>query len=72
MSEIAQEQIQEIHPIELLYQSKMTTVHFAAYMGVSERTVQYWLSGSRNPSTQARRLAAELAEKWELRGKKRT
>ena len=64
--EMEQQQIREIHPIELLHRSQMTTGHFAAYMGVSERTVQYWMGGSRNPSSQARRLAAELAEKWGL------
>ncbi|MDY6937638.1 MAG: hypothetical protein SWY16_08215 [Cyanobacteriota bacterium] len=63
-----QQKIREIHPIELLHRSQMTTGHFAAYMGVSERTVQYWVGGSRNPSTQARRLAAELAEKWGFLG----
>ena len=67
-TEIAPQQIKEIHPIELFHRSQMTTVNFAAYMGVSERTVQYWIGGSRNPSSQARRLAAELAEKWGFLG----
>ncbi len=59
-----EEEIREVNPIELLSQSQLSIVKFAAYMGVTERTIQYWLNGSRNPSPQARRLAAELAEKW--------
>jgi DNA-binding transcriptional regulator YiaG len=59
-----EDEIREINPIDLLYQSKLSIVKFAAYMGVTERTIQYWLNGARNPSPQARRLAAELAEKW--------
>jgi hypothetical protein len=59
-----EEEIREMNPIELLSQSELSVMQFAAYMGVTERTIQYWINGSRNPSPQARRLAAELAEKW--------
>lgn len=69
MLPLATEEITELNPVELLYLTKMRREDFAEVMGVQKNTLDTWCMGIREPSRQARRLAAEVHRKWKATGK---
>ena len=56
----------EVDPIALFNQVNLSRWDYAEVLGVSKPTVDLWCSGHRNPSRPIRRLAAELAHRWNV------
>lgn len=65
----ATDEATELDPVQLFNLSRMRREDFAELMGVQKQTMDCWMAGIKNPSRQARRLAAELHKNWKTAGR---
>lgn len=59
----------ELNPVDLYFLSGMRRDDFAELMGIQKQTLDTWCAGIREPSRQARRLAAEVHRNWKNAGR---
>ncbi|PPT06251.1 hypothetical protein CKA32_007001 [Geitlerinema sp. FC II] len=57
---------EELDPVHLFFRLDVSRSEFAEMMGTSIDTIDSWCQHRRRPSTTARRLAAEIAEKLNI------